>query len=214
MAILFDEAKQLFYLHTEHTSYILGLLEGHLVHVYWGKRLNDIPAPAESVLYGSRPQALYTDPERPDLQSDFLPAEYPAYGHADLRTPALHIHYEDGSTISEFHYVSYRIAAGRAKLPGLPHARGNDGTQTLELTLRDPKTGADLVLSYHVFEAEDAITRHAAIYNHGEQTITLERMLSASIDLEGCDYDAVTLRCRSAGALCGKNTPVSQCTSD
>ena len=44
MAIIFKEEKKQFYLHTDHTSYIIELLEGRIpLHAYWGKRLEDMP---------------------------------------------------------------------------------------------------------------------------------------------------------------------------
>ena len=42
--ITFDEKNKVFYLSTEKTSYIIGLLNGELpVHIYWGKKLTEYP---------------------------------------------------------------------------------------------------------------------------------------------------------------------------
>lgn len=42
--ILFNEKNKVFYLNTEKTSYIIGLLNGELpVHIYWGKKVDRIP---------------------------------------------------------------------------------------------------------------------------------------------------------------------------
>lgn len=42
--ITFDEKNKVFYLSTEKTSYIIGLLNGELpIHIHWGKRIDRIP---------------------------------------------------------------------------------------------------------------------------------------------------------------------------
>ena len=42
--IFFNKKNKVFYLNTEKTSYIIGLLNGELpVHIYWGKKIDRIP---------------------------------------------------------------------------------------------------------------------------------------------------------------------------
>ena len=36
MPIIYKEESKQFYLHTEHTSYVMELYENHLIHSYWG----------------------------------------------------------------------------------------------------------------------------------------------------------------------------------
>ena len=42
--------------------------------------------------------------------------EYPTYGSADLRTPAFHAEYENGSSVTKLEYESYKIFDGKKAL--------------------------------------------------------------------------------------------------
>lgn len=39
MAIVFQEETKQFYLHTDHTSYVMEVYSGYLAHTYWGSRI-------------------------------------------------------------------------------------------------------------------------------------------------------------------------------
>ena len=43
MSIFYNSETKQFYLNTKHTSYVMELYENHLVHSYWGSRVNKIP---------------------------------------------------------------------------------------------------------------------------------------------------------------------------
>ncbi|MBE7030504.1 MAG: alpha-galactosidase [Ruminococcaceae bacterium] len=194
MPIVFDKENRVFYLHTKHTSYIMGFLENYLVHVYWGKRLEDIGEMDTAVPYRSRSCAPYSNPENADLQADHIPLEFPTYGSTDLRMPAYHAQYADGSTVSDFRYVSHRIFGGKPILKGLPATYADESeAQTLELCMRDEKTGVALYLLYTVFEHKDAITRSVRVENNGTSVVNIQKLLSANVDFYGMDYDLITL---------------------
>lgn len=194
MSIVFDEKKKLFYLHSKRTSYIFGFLNEHLVHIYWGSRLDTVPGADACVPHCSRPQALYNCPERRDLQKDTLPLEFSTFGNTDLRNPTVHIQYADGSTISEFEYVSHEILDGKPSLDGLPSTfAGDSGVQTLAIRLSDKIKGVDILLYYSVFEDKDAIARHAEIVNRGTETIKILSCMSANVDFADCGYEVITL---------------------
>jgi len=194
MSIIFNEKKKIFYLHSRSTSYIMGLLEGNLVHIYWGKRLESVPEPELSVPHCPRPQALYTDPCRRDLQKDTLPLEFSTYGNTDLRNPTVHIQYADGSTVSEFEYVSHEITEGKPALDGLPSTFDcRNEAQTLVVRFADRITKVEVLLSYTVFENKDAITRHIEIINNGPQSAKILSCMSMSVDFADSDYEAMTL---------------------
>ena len=191
MAIIFDKAKKIFYLHTNNTSYILGLMDSYLVHAYWGKRIDEIPSleyAAPTIRYG------FSAYNESGLSSECLPMEYPVYGNTDLRSPAFHAIYEDGSSITDFRYVSHKIIDGKPRLSGLPSTYSEDGdAETLEITLHDEKTGADFVLVYSVFSEKDAVTRSVRVENHGDSVINISRILSASVDFHGMDFEMISL---------------------
>lgn len=194
MSIIFDEEKKLFYLHSEHTSYIFGFLNEHLVHIYWGKRLNCVPTAENCVPFCARPQALYTDSARRDLQKDTLPLEFSTFGNTDLRRPMLHIRYADGTTVSEFEYVSHKIYGGKPRLDGLPATFASETeAQTLEIILFDKVKCVEVLLSYSVFEKKDAVTRHVEITNKGCDPFEILECMSASVDFFDRDLEMLTL---------------------
>lgn len=193
MAILFDEKKKIFYLHTKKTSYIMGFLEEHLVHIHWGKRLNEISSIEQAVPFRRRNFSHYTA-ENDQICLDNIPQEYPTYGNTDLRSPAFHAQYADGTTITAFRYVSHSIINGKPELDGLPHTfRRDDKVETLDLVLFDEKTKLEVHLLYSVFEDKDAITRSVKVVNTGDVKADIKRIMSANVDLFGKEFDVISL---------------------
>jgi alpha-galactosidase len=92
-------------------------------------------------------------------------------------------------------YRSHRIVAGKPALEGLPatYVENQAEADTLEITLQDDLTGVQIVLSYTVFSALDAIIRSARFLNAGPQNLRLLRCLSMSIDFVDHDFDVLYL---------------------
>lgn len=90
MGIVFKKETQQFYLNTEHTSYIIELLNGRIpLHAYWGKKLeNMLPLAAWGGVAASRLPVCDISSPPPFQSSNSLPAEYPTYGTGDMREPA------------------------------------------------------------------------------------------------------------------------------
>jgi alpha-galactosidase len=84
------------------------------------------------------------------------------------------------------------VLRGKPELSGLPSARGEAG-ETLELELADEVSGLRVVLSYTPHEAENVLARHVRIQNDGERALALDRVMSASVDLEAGELDTLTL---------------------
>ena len=90
--------------------------------------------------------------------------------------------------------MSHKIIDGKPGLLGLPSTYSENGdAETLEITLHDEKTGADFVLVYSVFAEKDAITRSVRVENHGNSVINISRILSASVDFHGMDFEMISL---------------------
>lgn len=194
MSISFTEEKKIFSLNTINTSYVMGFMNRHLVHAYWGKRIDDIASLDFAVPHCSRSCAQYDNLETPEIQADNLPLEFPTYGNTDLRIPAFHAQYNDGSTITEFKYHSHKIIKGKPALEGLPATYASaDEAETLILTLRDDLTKVEVELLYSVFEEKDVITRSVKVINSGDATVNIQKIMSASVDFYGMDYDVITL---------------------
>ena len=84
-----DEQRGLFWLDTPSTSYVLQIYEtGHLILLYWGKRL-----PHEDIRYlypcygGACCPNLFDAPNG-GVCPDTLPLEYPTFGLGDDTEPA------------------------------------------------------------------------------------------------------------------------------
>lgn len=193
MAIIFQEQTKQFYLNTKNTSYVMELYAGQLAHAYWGCRIPALPSLDQ--LYPYRFGADFSATDLPDTRffsSDKLPQEYPTFGSADMRSPALHLHNEGGDTVTRLRYDSHRIFDGKPVLSGLPATYG-DGCESLEITLKDDFTGLCAVLCYTVFYEQDVLTRSVRIENRGNTPCALEKVLSFSLDLHQDGFEVIHL---------------------
>lgn len=193
MYIEFCTETQQFYLHTDHTSYVMELYEGHLAHSYWGPRIHRLPVLEQYYPFKYGASFSATDiPGRYFNSTDKLPREYPTYGTADMRSPALQVENEGGDSLTCLRYESHRIFPGKPVLSGLPATYGQD-CQTLEITLTDDFSGVTAILSYTVFPQKDALTRSVRIENRGAATCTLEKVASFCLDLQQEDFQVIHL---------------------
>jgi len=183
MAIHIDERAGLFHLQGKDVSYVMQVVDGYPVHLYWGKKLR-----ADGNL-----QDMPGLPKHRNL--DQMPQEYPQYGSGDFRSPAYQVQLEDGSRITELVYQGYRIIPGKPRLEGLPatYAEADDEAETLEITLADAYSGLRVTLLYTVFKDSNAIARSARLINSGSGRLKLLRALSMSVDMDIPDYEAVYL---------------------
>ena len=181
MAIRFDDKKNIFYLSTPNSSYIMGVFEEkYLLHLHWGGKADEIPGIETGIKYNWSLGFSATDVKSKNCSTNELPQEYPTFGSADYRYPA---------------YAGYKIEAGKPAIPGLPavYTNNTDDADTLTITLKDDLTGVSVDLKYTVFNNCDVITRSAVINNGGNDEIKLLHTLSASVDFEEKDYDLLTL---------------------
>lgn len=192
-----DAQNQLFHLQTANTSYLFGLYKGvYPIHLYWGRRLQTaFPAMESFYDFSHAWRNLSAGDPAMGISLDTVPAEYSTFGSNDMRTPAFHAVYPDGTRLTELRYHSHTVYAGKRPLAGLPatYVECDDEAQTLELTLQDPVNGLRLVLSYTVFEQPDAITRHVRVENLTGDTVRLRSVLSAQVDFKESDYDFLHL---------------------
>ncbi|MDO4679044.1 MAG: alpha-galactosidase [Eubacteriales bacterium] len=194
MAIYYEEKNKIFRLDTKKSTYLIGLTpDGYVGHIYYGDRLfHDV----DSCLLRME-EAPFTPSVNKREKSAFLdafPMEYPTGGIGDYRESCLNIRNEQGCMGSEFHYVSHEIYKGKRALEGLPASFGNeDEVETLEILMEDPVLEVSLVLCYSAFEKENVITRNVRICNHGKQTLKLEKVYSACLDMDNEEFEMITL---------------------
>lgn len=183
MGIRVLEDKGLFHLQSKGMSYIVQLVNGYPVHVYWGQQLRD-----DSNLDGMLNLGGNSGLDR-------LPQEYPQYGSGDFRNPAYQARLEDGTRVTELRYSGYQVTAGKPSLEGLPsvYVESADEADTLELTLTDDYAKLMVILRYTVYHEMDVIARSVQFVNHGESKLQLLRALSASIDMQAGELDMIYL---------------------
>ncbi|MBO7761848.1 MAG: alpha-galactosidase [Clostridia bacterium] len=198
MSIVYHEEQRAFYLHTPHTTYVLGVYDKDLVHVYWGPRLpEELPRPYGvghlCQMKGSSMSVSSVGTLWRTL--DNIRSEYPTFGAGDLREAAFHAEYADGARITELAYVGYTITAGKPGIPGLPATfAAEDEADTLTVELADEKVGLHVFLRYTAFRNVDAITRSVYVENRSAEVVNIRRIASASVDLADRKFEAVSLR--------------------
>ena len=195
MSIIFNEKTNQFHLHTASTSYICEVFNGILAHAYWGKRVKQI-LPLEQLYKIKNINLAPHDLENSDWYStDVLLHEFATWGSADLRTPAFHAVYADGSTVTRFRYKGHRILKGKPSLCGLPstYVNSDDTCETLEIELFDDCKSVSAFLLYSVFEEKDIITRSVRIANGGKESMTLKTVESFCADFPNDNYDMISL---------------------
>ncbi len=208
MAIIFKENTNQFYLHTKDTSYIIEIFDGRFpLHVYWGETLNNMLPVTE--WESIRGQGFLAKDAKFDNyifgSTGTFQMEYPCFGSGDMREPAFHALYEDGSRITRLEYTDYKIFKGKPALKGLPATYGEDA-ESLEIELRDSLTGLSVYLLYSVFAEKNAITRSVRVENKGEKNIKLLRVDSASVDFYDCDMELMHLH-----GLWGRERHIERC---
>ncbi len=198
--ITYNSETKIFHLSTKETSYIMGIAAGeHLAHLYWGKRVSNIPSQNDIYMLpviGSHSMNVLEKKNIKDgrLSLEYLPQEYPAF-NTDLRTPSVHIKYSDGTTYSRFTYKSHEILKGKPSISGLPsiYTEDKDEAETLLITLFDEVKKVELILSYSVLSDFDVITRSVKVVNKGNDDITILKAMSASVDFNFADFDMTDL---------------------
>lgn len=189
MSIRFIKEKKRFIINTKHTTYAFDIVYDHyLYHTYYGKRTNEIADPA----FRTVSFAPYLVGQHPRSSPDSFPQEVSCYGSGDFRPNTLRLS-SDGTGVCDFVYQSYRIFKGRMALDGLPAARADEQTQTLEVTLGDEAAGCRLKLYYTVFAEIDIISRYMVIENIGSEPVIIEKCMSLTLDLGRSDFDMVSI---------------------
>ena len=194
-SIVYNQDNNTFILNSNKTSYILKVLDsGHLAHLYWGRRLRstNLDYVIRSRNWGS---FLANTDNKENFMLESIPQEYPGYGATDLRSPALQLQFSDGTSATDFRYVSHKIYEGKNKLENLPatYTENNDEATTLEIVLKDTLKPVEIVLTYSVFKDFDAITRNVKVRNVGYEDVKILRVLSANVDFNDDDFDMIQL---------------------
>lgn len=197
MAISFNEQTQIFNISTPNSTYLIGLLQNKLlVHLYYGEKITSKVNFEDFFEYYDKgfsgKSTLFED----FYSEDLLPMEYPTFGSCDLRTPALHLEYEDKSRVTKLVYNGYKITKGKPILKGLPSSYAETGNEceTLEIELFDDVKNIFVCLYYTAFNNLDIITRSVKVTNKGAKNINIKKINSMNVDFDSIDYDFVHLQ--------------------
>ncbi|MBR6806891.1 MAG: alpha-galactosidase, partial [Clostridia bacterium] len=190
MYIRFDESSKCFTLETAKCAYVMRLdFDKYLTHLYYGDRKG-----AEGPY--TEPHMLSFSPYRPEENGryciDSVMSEFPQFGSGDLRGSAIKVRNAGGDSVTMFTYKAHRIFSGRESIPGLPFASASANCETLEVTLFDEVSAAELKLYYTVYPDEDVISRYFTVTNTGENKIKLERAMSLSLDIPYKRMDVIS----------------------
>lgn len=194
MNILVNEKNKEFHLFNDNISYIINVLkDGSIGHLYFGKNITH----RNSFLHMLQitPNEVASTPNCIEnikgFCKDILPQEYPTFGNGDYREPAVVILQENGSRISDFKYKNYEIKIGKEKLEGLPcsYVEEEEEAKTLKIYLEDEITKLQLILSYTIFKNYNIIARSTYIKNNSSNKVSLERILSGSIDFRDSNFE-------------------------
>ena len=190
--ITYDKARNVFKLDTPHTSYLLGIVdeERFLGHIYYGKRLEKTEA---AYLLRTEENPFVPSKNNRDRCAfyDAFPFEYPTAGMGDFRESAFSVRTKAGHLGAKLSYHSHEIIEGKPLLNGLPAKK--EECMTLKVVCVDEILNLHVELYYSVFHDLDVITRSVRIVNHGAEEVYLEKVLSASIDMDNQEFDMVSL---------------------
>lgn len=201
MAIIMNQAEQVFTLQTKRTTYQMKAGDyGILLHLYYGARVEDCTMDyllhRKDVGFSGNP---YEAGEDRTFSLDTLPQEFPSYGVGDYRNNCVGVCQADGTRAADFRYVSWEIREGAHKIPGLPCLFDEDETaETLVIFLEDAVSSLKLELYYVVFADRDVIARSARITNGGKEAVRLEKMMSACLELPNGSWEAIHFHGRHA----------------
>lgn len=153
-----------------------------LIHDHWGAYAAETVPDFDGSLSGWGGPYTYRRREFPDL------------GRGDFRVPAIHIEHADGNTVSAFSYTGYNISTGKPGLPGLPATFGSgDDVSTLTVHMYDNYSAIAVDLLYSIFPQYNAIARSFQVTNQGNESVTILRASSWSIDMPNEELEMLDL---------------------
>lgn len=198
LTIDFNPDKQVFNLSNNVISYIMKVDQYNiLTHIYFGKAITHYSGLGVYPRINRDFEVNFSENglNNRTYSIGVIPQEYGDYGRGDFREPAIVIQHDDGAYVSDFRYRDYEIIEGVAGHNTMPAAYVTDDSEakTLIISMFDEVKNLELKLYYSIFEDKATLTRSAELINHGEQTVSIEKMMSYSMDLTAGDYDLVQL---------------------
>lgn len=194
MSIVFQNHNSLVHMSNSKMSYIIEVVDNkYLVHRYFGRKIREYHHFGEPHYY----KRGYNTTHNISIENasfDDVPFEYPVRGQGDFRIPAISIMQETGIEHIEPVFSSWRILDKKPSINGLPSITDEENsTETLEIICEDNQAKVRLYLYYSFFENKSIIIRHQKVENYGEQTLYIQNIKSASLELKKQPYDFISL---------------------
>lgn len=194
---MIEQKNGLYVLHTKNTTYMFNVMDsGHLEHLYYGRRVKvDMEKENGGVLPFMEKHAFppgntnQYDVEHHTFTLEDMCLEMSSYGKGDIREPFIEVTHADGSFTSDFLFEKAEVVKGKKEFDTLPGSYGKEEyVETLEVTLTDKQYGLTLLMSYYVYEKCDVIARSAKLINNSKQAVTINRLMSMSMDFDTPEY--------------------------
>lgn len=200
MAITYNREKKIFSLHTEQSTYQIQVGPfGHLIHLYYGDKINGYADYLLTYLDRGFSGNPYEAGEDRTYSMDSLPQEYPTQGTGDYRTTCLVLKNGNGTYSCNLRYKNHSIFKGKYGIQGMPAVYASEEeADTLKIILEDEVSKVQVALYYGVIEKKDIITRCSKITNAGTETCVIEKASSVCIDMLYGEYDMYSFYGRHA----------------
>ena len=197
--IKFDAKRKIFELSNKEYSYYFSINKlGYLIHLYSGKKLNDITLERVNERYIERYAYLENNKEVCDESYYFSEQgclfECGSYLKSDARRPFAIIKHSNGSEITSFKYYSHQILSLKVSPKDLPHFRvSSSDAETLLVTLKDEADEIYLDLYYTIFKDLNVIVRFSKLKNLSTKEIKLKRLCSLELDSVNKDFELISV---------------------
>lgn len=197
MAIIFNEQARTFKLDTNNTSYVFKINEfNYPVHCYYGAKISDNSSEfielLEKIDYAFSP---YPDGGKSVHSLNTLLSEFPTHDVGDFRLSAAILRDASGANATCAKFVSYKISQVKTTIPDMPSSftSAKNPCEVLEIVLLDEVSKIEYTLYYNVFAETNVITRYVKVKNLAATTAYIERIMSATLDFYGQNYDLLQL---------------------
>lgn len=150
------------------------------------------------------------DQEDKNFSPEYCGLEASAIGKGDVREPMVEAAGADGIRTLNFIFDSFEIKKGKEAFQSLPGSYDEAGqAEQLRVVLKDASRGLRLELFYWVYEDCNVITRATRLLNEGEAPVTVTRLASLLVDLDGDSYVARYFTGAWAREMRGNRTPLT-----
>lgn len=197
--IEFDSKRKIFHLHNDEFSYFFSINKlGYLIHLYSGKRINEIDIERLTERYAERYAYLDNNEEVCDESYYFAlqASNFECAPHltGDKRGAPIIIKNVDKSTLTDFRYYSHEIIYGKNEIENLPHARIEKAknVETLIVTCKDIRSEVYIKLYYSIFDDLNVLLRNCEVFNNESEDISLLKASSIELDLFGDEYTLIS----------------------